>query len=74
MRVCVCACACVFLFNMCLGVCLKVGRHFKRLRLMLLVEYAQQAPTQHHPEPPPLLCGMAIIKMIYLTIGPRLRD
>lgn len=36
--------------------------------------------TQHHPEPPPLpcppppLCGMAIIKMIYLTIGPRLRD
>lgn len=33
--------------------------------------------TQHHPEPPPPpppLCGMAIIKMIYLTIGPRLRD
>ena len=29
--------------------------------------------TQHHPEPPPL-CGVAIIKMIYLTIGPRLRD
>lgn len=32
--------------------------------------------TQHHPEPPlpPPPCGVAIIKMIYLTIGPRLRD
>lgn len=30
--------------------------------------------TQHHPVPPPPLCGVAIIKMIYLTIGPRLRD
>lgn len=29
--------------------------------------------THHHPEPPPP-CGVAIIKMIYLTIGPRLRD
>lgn len=30
--------------------------------------------TQHHTESPPPPCGVAIIKMIYLTIGPRLRD
>lgn len=33
--------------------------------------------TQHHPAPPAPPsppCGVAIIKMIYLTIGPRLRD
>jgi len=29
--------------------------------------------ARHHPQPPPP-CATAIIKMIYLTIGPRLRD
>lgn len=37
--------------------------------------HTTETRTQHHPEPPPPpLCGVAIIKMIYLTIGPRLRD
>lgn len=52
------------------------GWHSRGLTLMLLVDYTEHdTHAQHHPEPPPPPpCGVAIIKMIYLTIGPRLRD
>lgn len=78
MCVCVCLQMCKCLFNMGLCFMFKEGEAFQganvdaagRLR-------TTDTHTQHHPEPPPAPpspCGVAIIKMIYLTIGPRLRD
>lgn len=77
----VCVCACVWFqmsewpFNVCLCLCLKGGEAFQGTNVdvagRLRTTYTR---AQHHPEPPPPPCGMAIIKMIYLTIGPGLRD
>ncbi|MEQ2265827.1 hypothetical protein XENORESO_013160 [Xenotaenia resolanae] len=64
MGVCVCLETCTF--NMCLHSCLKMGRRRQ--------ETVTSPLTERHSRPPPHLCGVAIIKMIYLTIGPRLRD
>lgn len=62
-------------FNVCLCLCLKGGEAFQGTNVdvagRLRTTYTR---AQHHPEPPPPPCGMAIIKMIYLTIGPGLRD
>lgn len=76
------ACVCLqmskWLLSVCLCLCLKRGEGaFQGANVdvagRLRTAYTR---TQHHPEPPPppTPCGMAIIKMIYLTIGPRLRD
>lgn len=69
-NVCLCVCADVRVPFQYVFMLFEEGRSISRglTSVMLLVDYAQ-----HHPEPPPP-CATAIIKMIYLTIGPRLRD
>lgn len=76
-----CVCVCLASFQCVFMLVFEDGEMFQRANADAAGRvHTTDTHIQHHPKPPPpppplpSLCGVAIIKMIYLTIGPRLRD